>query len=73
MLSNRLPFVWAAVSAVALIALVALVFLGATLVANLSGLATYLIMLGASAVLATALALPTALASKSRLGDKRPV
>lgn len=72
MLSNRLPFIWTAISAVALIALVAMVFLGATLMANLSGMATYLIMLGASAVLAGALAVPTLMVSRSPHGDKRP-
>ena len=72
MLSYRLPVIWTTISAIALVALIALVFLGATLTANLSGAATYLIMLGASAVLATALAIPTVVVNKSRLGDKRP-
>jgi len=72
MLSNRFPFVWTVISAVALIALVGFVFLGTTLAAGLSGMATYLVMLGASAVLATVMALPALLASKSRLGDKHP-
>jgi|GEM_PF-6366609 len=68
----RLPIVWAAISAVALVALVALVLLGATLATNLSGMATYLIMLGASTVLAAALAIPSIFINKSRMGDKRP-
>lgn len=73
MLSSRLPLVWTAISVVALIALVALVFLGATLMSGLSGMATYLIMLTASALLAVAVAAPSVIMSKSRLGDKRPV
>ena len=70
--TNRLPLIWTTISAVALVALVALVLLAATLTADLSGVAAYLIMLAGSAVLATAFAIPSVALGKSRLGDKRP-